>query len=173
MTFASQKIFMFHINGVNTRQEDAYKNAEALNSIIGVQSNIIANNGRVDLLYNKVEESAFCGLCNQLIDVLRQKAQEHQKIDIDDFVVAYLKTNGLDYKIGTPDYEIVKAGIKDDYLKDKSFVGNNLDDITNQFNVKIASVFRESQNLQSHNAPKIRIVQKIMCAKKENVLKVK
>ena len=50
---------------------------------------------------------------------------------------------------------------------------NTIEIATKGKNVKITSVFRESQNLQSHSAPKIRIVLKIMSAKKENVLKVK
>ena len=140
LSFASQKIFIFHINGIDTNIVDARRNAEALDSTIGVQSNIIANNGRVDLLYNKINESATSNLYNQLKDVFRQKAIEKKDITIDDFVVAYLKANGLDYKIGTPDYDIVKAGIKDDYLKDKSFIGNNLDDIYNQFRDKTKQI---------------------------------
>jgi hypothetical protein len=93
-------------------------------------------------------------VCSQLSDVFKQKAQEHSNVTVDDFVLAYMKSHDLHYESGSADYEILKFGIKDDYLKDKSFVGNNLDDIYNQFNTKTqqATKFNNVLNFLSNIA---------------------
>jgi hypothetical protein len=135
--FASSKIFVFHINGVNTTLKDALENAKKLEETANVSSNMLSNGGHFDLLYNKEDESAFCSVCSQLADVFKQKAQEHKDVTVDDYVVAYMKAYNLHYESDSGDYFILKQGIKDDYLKDSAFVGANLEDIYNQFQSKI------------------------------------
>lgn len=137
VALSKSRIFVFYINGVNTTQSEARINLTALENTAQISSNMLSNNYHFDMLYNKSDESAFCNLCNQLTDVFKQKAQEHLPITIDDFVVAYMKTYGLDYPKDSVDYQILEQGIKDDYLKDTSFVGNNLEDIYNQFRNKL------------------------------------
>lgn len=134
--FASPKIYVFHINGVNTKYSDALNNADQLQKLANISSNMLSNSGRFDLLYNSDESGSFCSLCNQVGDVLHQKKLEYKDVTVDDFVTAYMKTYNLHYESGGTDYEILKIGIKDDYLKDKTFVGANLDDIYNQYNTK-------------------------------------
>jgi len=134
--FAVEKMYIFHINGINTSRAEAVQNANALEQAVKFSSNMIANKGHFDLLYNTDEGDAFCELCHQLADVTKQRALEQKNITVDDFVIAYMKTYHLNYESGSTDYEILKMGIKDDYLKDKTFVGNNMGDIYNQFKTK-------------------------------------
>lgn len=136
-SFALQKIYIFHINGVNTNQVDADRNRAALNSTINAQSNVIANNGQVDLLYNKEDNDSYCSLCKQLGDVLQQK--KYENITLDDYVAAYITDKKLDIKPGTPEYADLKNNIKAKYFADPAFMGNNFTDILNQFHQKLPS----------------------------------
>ncbi len=136
-SFALQKTYIFYINGVNTRQEIADKNRTELNTAIGVQSNMISNNGQVDILYNKNDGPGFCDLCTQLGDVFSQK--KYENITVDDYVKAYMAAKKLDYKPGTPEYIALKNSIKDKYYADPTFMGNNFTDILNDFHTKVGT----------------------------------
>ncbi|MDD3267423.1 MAG: hypothetical protein PHC75_09640, partial [Burkholderiales bacterium] len=84
---ALQKMFIFHINGINTSLDQARANKDELNKALNIQSNVIANNGQVDLLYNS-DGNGICTLCNQLRDVFNQKRFEN--VNIDDYVKVYI-----------------------------------------------------------------------------------
>ncbi|TXJ02891.1 MAG: hypothetical protein E6Q32_01765 [Neisseriales bacterium] len=136
-SFALQKIFIFHINGVNTNQQEANDNVTALQNTIGAQSNMIANNGQVDLLYNKKDGASLCTLCTQLSDVFGQK--KYENITVDDYVKAYMAAKKLNYKPGTPEYIALKNSIKAKYYADPTFMGNNFTDILNQFRTRVGT----------------------------------
>lgn len=134
-SFALQKIYIFHINGVNTTQAEANKNREALNTTLNAQSNMISNNGQVDLLYNSNGTGGVCPLCTQLNDVFSQK--KYENITVDDYVMAYIKANKLNIKPGTPEYTTLKNSIKNKYFADPAFMGNNFTDILNELHKKL------------------------------------
>jgi hypothetical protein len=136
-SFALQKMYIFHINGVNTSQDEARTNVKELNTTIGAQSNMIANNGQVDILYNKKDGASLCTLCTQLGDVFGQK--KYENITVDDYIKAYMAANKLDYKPGTPEYIALKDSIKAKYYADPTFMGNNFTDILNEFHTKVGT----------------------------------
>lgn len=147
-SFALQKIYIFHINGVNTTQAEANKNREALNTTLNAQSNMIANNGQVDLLYNKEDSTSYCSLCKQLNDVLSQK--KYENITLDDYVNAYITDKKLDIKPGTPEYTALKNSIRDKYFADPAFMGNNFGDLLNQFNTKVSTTTYLNEYLKAN-----------------------
>lgn len=134
-SFALQKIYIFHINGVNTNQQQARDNVTGLQNTINVQSNMIANNGKVDLLYNSNGTGGVCPLCTQLSDVFSQK--KYENITVDDYVMAYIKANKLNIKPGTREYTALKNSIKNKYFADPAFMGNNFTDILNELHKKL------------------------------------
>lgn len=116
----NSKIYIFHINGINTTIEEAMANSEALKNTAKLDTNMTS----WDFLYNQSH-----GLWDDLEDVFQQKAQEaNPKITLDDYVTAYLRYHNLDYPPDSADYAIVKAGIKDEYLNDPQFFGSNFDE---------------------------------------------
>ena len=120
---ALQKIFVFHINGIGTTQGQATANKIALESSVMIQSNDIANNGHFDLLYNSDESTAFCGLCNQLMDVFRQK--KYENLSNEEFIEAYMKDYNLNYPKDSPEYKQLESTIQEKYFGDSRFVGAN------------------------------------------------
>lgn len=135
---ANSKIYIFHINGINTSMDEAWQNTIALKNTAMIDSNMTS----WDFLYNQSH-----GLWDDLEDVFQQKASEaNPKITLDDYVTAYLRYNNLDYPPDSADYAIVKAGIKDDYLNDPQFFGSNFEELLTQFHQKLPPP--EQQRLQ-------------------------
>lgn len=132
--FAIQKIYIFHINGIQNTEEKARENRDALDKYADLHSNIIANNGHIDLLYNKIP-NVSCTLCEQLMDTFSQKYYEN--LTVDDFVEAYIKDKKLDIKPGSDDYENLKANIGEKYYDNPFFMGENYLDIYHQFKAKV------------------------------------
>jgi hypothetical protein len=125
----NSKIYIFHINGINTSIEETISNAEALKNAAAIDSDMTS----WDFLYNQSH-----GLWDDLEDVFQQKAQEdNPKITLDDYVTAYFRYHDLDYPPDSADYAIVKAGIKDDYLNDPQFFGSNFEELLTQFHQKL------------------------------------
>ncbi len=145
-SFALQKIFIFHINGINTTQAEAIENCKQLNRAINPKSNLIGQNGNIDLLYNKEPQGGSCQLCKELDDIWNQKRFEN--LSLDDFVIAYIKKNHLNIQPGTPEYEALKSSIKDKYFEDPEFMGSNFTDILGQFKQKV-NVGPDLRNLLS------------------------
>lgn len=150
-SFALQKIFIFHINGINTNRAQAETNKDELNKTLNVQSNLIANNGQVDLLYNS-DGNGICTLCNQLRDVFSQKHFEN--VNIDDYVKAYLAYRKLDIKPDNKEYQELKANIRNKYLEDPAFMGNNFGDILNQYHGKTVNTTHFNDYVASNNGGK-------------------
>lgn len=138
-TLQSPRIFVFHINGVNTVFADARENLDNLMAVSGVKSNII----NWDVLFNPSHGL----LASDLWVTLLQKRHENKNLSIDDYVIAYMKAYNLHYKPGSQEYKNLKENIKDLYRKDPSFVGRNLDYIVDQFHEKTSSAFTSIKNL--------------------------
>lgn len=134
----NSKIYIFHINGINTTIEEARQNMFFLKQTAAIDSNMTS----WDFLYNQSH-----GLWDDLEDVFQQKtAEANPKITLDDYVTAYLHHNNLDYEPDSADYAIVKAGIKDEYLNDPQFFGSNFEELLTQFHQKLPPP--EQQRLQ-------------------------
>lgn len=121
--FCIPMIYSLHINGINTSLTEAQDNLDQLTSLQTSKTNLV----KWRLLYNQTD-----GLWSDLSDVFHQKAQEQQAVSLDDYVEVYMKVNNLHYEPGSPDYEIVKAGIKDDFINDPQYSGHNLESIVTQ-----------------------------------------
>lgn len=150
-SFALQKMYIFHINGINTSQDQALANTQELNKAANLQSNVIANNGQVDLLYNK-EGNSTCTLCTQLSDVFSQKRFEN--VNIDDYVQVYSAARGLKLKPETPEYEDLKKSIYSKFLEDSAFMGNNFGDILEQYHGKTVNTKYLNEYIASNNGGK-------------------
>ncbi len=133
--FALQKIYIFHINGVNTTQDEASRNRFALDRALPHPEGF--NIQKVDLLYNKEDGASFCSLCSQLRNILEQK--KFKNINLDDYVIAYIRDKKLYVKPNTSEYIALKNSIKDKYLADPAFLGNNFNDLLNQIHQKVTS----------------------------------
>ena len=115
----NSKIYIFHINGINTTIEEARQNMFFLKQTAAINSNMTS----WDFLYNQSH-----GLWDDLEDVFQQKtAEANPKITLDDYVTAYLRHNNLDYAPDSADYAIVKATTKDVYLNDPQLLGSNFE----------------------------------------------
>lgn len=125
---ANPRVFIFHVNGVNTTEAEAKKNSQQLLDVAKIDSNIIT----WDYLYNPTHGL----LPNDLWDVFRQKREEKQDLTIDDYVVAYMKAHNLSYPVNSNDYKNLKDHIKEAYAKDLGYVGYNFDTILQQFHDK-------------------------------------
>ena len=125
---ASPNIYALHINGINTSITEAQDNLDHLNGLTETKTNLL----KWKLLYNQTSD-----LWGDLADVFRQKAQEKSQITLDDYVMIYMKANDLHYESGSSDYEIIKAGIKDDFINDPQYSGKNLESIVSQLHTVI------------------------------------
>ena len=146
LSFASQQnlhICVFHINGVNTKIDEAADNLKALRDKANIRSNFISWN----LLYNQTHGL----LSSDLWDVFRQKRQENQNLSIDDYVAVYMKVRHLSYPKGSKDYEILKENIKDYYAEDLGYVGKNFDDIHDQFHNIVGDMYTSIKELAKIN----------------------
>ena len=125
------KIFVFHINGINTTRVDAENNTRALEMAVREKSKILSHKEHFDLLYNRDRRTTLCGLCQQLVDVWHQK--RYEDITADDYVAAYMKEHKLNYAIGTLEYNKLKYNIKRKYYEDPTLMGDNFSVIDKQF----------------------------------------
>ena len=132
---AAGKTFVFHINGINTTRIDAENNTRSLEMAVREKSKILSHKGHFELLYNRERNTTFCGLCNQLIDVLHQK--RYEGITVDDYVAAYIKEHKLNYAVGTMEYNRLKYNIKQKYFSDPVFMGANFAEMAEQFHHKV------------------------------------
>lgn len=123
------RIFVFHINGVNTLPDDALKNVGELKKVAKIDSNIITWN----ILYNPTSGS----LIDDLLDVYLQKVQEKKALDLDDYVEVYMRNHDLHYDKNSPEYEALKTSILENYRKDPSFFGNHFNTILENFKQEV------------------------------------
>jgi hypothetical protein len=123
------RIFVFHINGINTQFDDALKNRRELEKAVKINSNMIT----WGLLYNPTSGSLF----NDLMDVYLQKIEEKLPLDVDDYVKAYMKAYGLNYAKGSAEYEKLKNSILEQFRTDPAFLGNHFNTILEDFKKQV------------------------------------
>ncbi len=145
------RVFIFHINGINTSFIEADRNRVSLQNTANTNSNIII----WDVIYNSTNGL----LTSDIWDVMRMKKQESKNLTLDDYVVTYMKRNNLNYPVNSPEYKKLKNDIKQIYLDDSDVVGKNLSDIVKQFHDKVpppyASVvelLNQYKNVGTNNA---------------------
>jgi len=130
--YSAPNIFVFHINGVNTSEDDARGNLKRLLDVV----NNSASNVEWRVLYNPTSGS----LLNDLKEVMRQKKLENRNLTMDDYVMVYMKVHHLTYPVGSKEYAQLKANIKSEYVKDLGFVGRDFATIVDEFHDKVESI---------------------------------
>jgi len=111
------RVFIFHINGVNTKFEEALDNLNNLKAVANIKSNII----KWDLLYNETHGL----LISDLWDVMKMKKHEGKNLTIHDYMLTYMKRNNLDYPTNSKEYNELKDRIKMKYIDDLDDNGRN------------------------------------------------
>ena len=117
-----QKMFIFYVNGIQNTQDEARINAAALDSTISVNSNMVNNNGRVAILYNKKGT-----LTAQTKDVLLQK--DNEKISLDSYINDHLLDFGITDDRG--ERAEIRRILIERYYSDAQ-MGNNFTDLKKQ-----------------------------------------
>ncbi|MDA8562207.1 hypothetical protein N9L02_03770 [Gammaproteobacteria bacterium] len=138
-TWEPPKIFIFHINGVNTSPEKADINTDKLEEVSNINSNITT----WGTIYNHTHGL----LTGDLRDVMRMKKQESKNLTLDDYMLVYMKRHNLNYPIESTKYNELREKIKQAYLDDIDYVGTNFNDILNQFHDKVPQQYQAISNL--------------------------
>lgn len=140
-------LYILHINGVNTVEEDAVTNADKLAAITTIISNMMT----FSYVYNPTSGGdKNPGLWTNLMDVAKQKMFEGKdSMTLDDFTRAWLLNEGKDPDRMTPqEYAEAKAGIEDDYKKVlNGEFGDNIDAIIDNFHGNVPVEFKSVVDL--------------------------
>lgn len=135
-----RKIYSFFINGIQNTREQARNSSDKLWTQANVHSNMISQDKKLYLLYNKIPET-ICPICTQIADAFLQNMSLKVDMVMDNFMDIYIKFKHLDpnmYRKGTPKYaeleKLLLPKIKSEQGVNQYF-GSNLDDIESQYNV--------------------------------------
>lgn len=123
------KMYVLHINGIQTTRTEAEINRRKLQTISQINSNMV----EFGVLYNP---TGYHTLLQDLDDVSRQKAAENKDLTLDDFTQVWIKANDYPtdiYKPGTEQYETLKSSILPQYNEVLGYQGANFDQILNDF----------------------------------------
>jgi hypothetical protein len=93
------RVYIFHINGINTEFEEALDNLNNLKAVTYIKSNILT----WDLLWNETHGL----LTSDIWEVMKMKKQESQNLTIDDYIITYIERNRLNYPKGSERYNIL------------------------------------------------------------------
>jgi hypothetical protein len=143
-------LFILHLNGINTTEQEAIDNAEALRRDVPLKSNMLTFSYVWNPSADEKTGEGISNLLSNLVDVKDQKKYEYiTQLSLEDCTDAWMKVNPWDrYPKGTPEYDKVKENIIPKY-KDmlEKLSGENFDPIVNNFHNTVPAPFKSVTSL--------------------------
>ncbi len=131
-------LYQYYINGINTTEKEAKKNLDKLNENLkfqnSVQGTFISKN--ISLLYNEKPSPIDAGVFKQILDSIRQKKQEWEKLTIEDIVDNVMTVYGYIYPIDSEEYKNLTISVKKSIDELYNPVGFNFEKIVTDFELQ-------------------------------------
>lgn len=131
-------LYQYYINGINTTKQEAEKNLVKINENLkfqnSVQGTFISKN--ISLLYNEKPSPIDAGVFKQILDSIRQKKQEWEKLTIEDIVDNVMTVYGYIYPIDSEEYKKLTISVKKSIDELYSPIGFNFEKIVTDFELQ-------------------------------------
>lgn len=139
-TFVEAKplVYQYYINGINTTEMEAKKNLDQINENLiyndSVQGNFITK--KITLLYNEKPSPIDAGVFKQILDSIRQKTQEWEKLTVEDIVDNVITVYGYVYSPNSDEYKNLTISVQKSIDELYSPIGFNFDKIISNFELQ-------------------------------------
>lgn len=143
-------LFILHLNGINTTEAEARKNAKRLSEVTTLKSNMLTFSYVWNPTADEKNGKRISHLLRNLVDVKDQKiCEDITQLSLEDFTDAWMKVHPWDwYPKGTPEYDKVKENIIPKYKEVLEMLsGENFDLIVDNFHNTVPAPFKSVTSL--------------------------